>query len=234
MTTDYHSHILPNIDDGSDSVETSLKMIKMMKRQGIGTIAATPHFYAHRTDLDSFLEKRSRAYEKLMAESPVVSDIHIGAEVAIEKGISEFEGLEKLCISGTRLILLEPPFSNYSDWIVEEIDDIVNSRRLLPIIAHVHRYMGLYSKSGLSGLLSVDAVFQINAEAFESFETRRFANKLIDSGRDFVFGSDAHNMGDRKPNFDLITKRVSADNIKHSDNILKSALVNEADSEFVF
>ena len=94
--------------------------------------------------------------------------------------------------------------------------------------------MGLYSKSELSGLLSVDAVFQINADAFESFGTRRFANKLIDSGRDFVFGSDAHNMGDRKPNFDLITKRVSADNIKHSDNILKSALVNEADSEFVF
>lgn len=234
MTTDYHSHILPNIDDGSDSVETSLKMIKMMKRQGIGIIAATPHFHAHRTDLDDFLEIRSRAYEKLMAESPVVSDIHIGAEVAIEKGISELEGLEKLCISGTRLILLEPPFSNYSDWIVEEIDDIVNSRRLLPIVAHVNRYMGLYSKSELSGLLSVDAVFQINAEAFESFGTRRFANKLIDSGRDFVFGSDAHNMGDRKPNFDLITKRVSADNIKLSDNILKSALVNEPDSEFVF
>lgn len=234
MNTDYHSHILPNIDDGSDGVETSLKMIKVMKRQGIGTIAATPHFYAHRTALEIFLEKRSRAYEKLMAESPVVSDIHIGAEVAIEKGISELKGLEKLCISGTRLILLEPPFSNYSDWIVEEIDDIVNSRRLLPIIAHVNRYMGLYSKSELSGLLSVDAVFQINAEAFESFGTRRFANKLIDSGRDFVFGSDAHNMGDRKPNFDLITKRESADNIKLSDNILKSALVNDADSEFVF
>ena len=56
MTTDYHSHILPNIDDGSDSIKTSLKMIKMMKQQGIGIIVATPHFYMHReASLDSYL-----------------------------------------------------------------------------------------------------------------------------------------------------------------------------------
>ena len=68
MTTDYHSHILPNIDDGSDSIKTSLKMIKMMKQQGIGIIVATPHFYMHReVSLDSYLVKRQNAYEKLMA-----------------------------------------------------------------------------------------------------------------------------------------------------------------------
>ena len=112
MTTDYHSHILPNIDDGSDSVKTSLKMIKMMKGQGIGIIVATPHFYLHReSSLGGYLEKRQNAYEKLMAAEPAVTDIHIGAEVAIEKGISGLDGLEKLCISGTGLILLEPPFT---------------------------------------------------------------------------------------------------------------------------
>ena len=114
MTTDYHSHILPNIDDGSDSIKTSLKMIKMMKQQGIGIIVATPHFYMHReASLDSYLVKRQNAYEKLMASDPAVKDIHIGAEVAIEKGISVLGELEKLCISGTRLILLEPPFTQY-------------------------------------------------------------------------------------------------------------------------
>jgi protein-tyrosine phosphatase len=63
LTTDYHSHILPNIDDGSDSIKTSLKMIKMMKQQGIGIIVATPHFYMHReASLDSYLVKRQNAY----------------------------------------------------------------------------------------------------------------------------------------------------------------------------
>ena len=122
MTTDYHSHILPNIDDGSDSIKTSLKMIKMMKQQGIGIIVATPHFYMHReASLDSYLVKRQNAYEKLMSADPAVKDIHIGAEVAIEKGISVLGELEKLCISGTRLILLEPPFTQYNSWIVEEV-----------------------------------------------------------------------------------------------------------------
>ena len=219
MTTDYHSHILPNIDDGSDSIKTSLKMIKMMKQQGIGIIVATPHFYMHReASLDSYLVKRQNAYEKLMAS---------GAEVAIEKGISVLGELEKLCISGTRLILLEPPFTQYNSWIVEEIDEIANSRRLIPIIAHVHRYMGVYSKSDLKSLMSVDAVFQINAEAFEHFSTRRFVNKLISSGRDFVFGSDAHDLDDRKPNFDLIAKRSGSENIRRSDKVLMSAMSDE-------
>ena len=102
---------------------------------------------------------------KIMAADPAVKDIHIGAGVAI-KGISVLGELEKLCISGTRLILLEPPFTQYNSWIVEEIDEIANSRRLIPIIAHVHRYMGVYSKSDLKSLMSVDAVFQINAESF--------------------------------------------------------------------
>lgn len=59
---------------------------KMMKQQGIGIIVATPHFYMHReASLDSYLVKRQNAYEKLMASDPAVKDIHIGAEVAIEK-----------------------------------------------------------------------------------------------------------------------------------------------------
>ena len=226
MTTDYHSHILPNIDDGSDSIKTSLKMIKMMKQQGIGIIVATPHFNIPGLYDNAFV-KRQNAYEKLMASDPAVKDIHIGAEVAIEKGISVLGELEKLCISGTRLILLEPPFTQYNSWIVEEIDEIANSRRLIPIIAHVHRYMGVYSKSDLKSLMSVDAVFQINAEAFEHFSTRRFVNKLISSGRDFVFGSDAHNLDDRKPNFDLIAKRSGSENIRRSDKVLMSAMADE-------
>lgn len=87
--------------------------------------------------------------------------------------------------------------------------------------------MGVYSKSDLNSLMSVDAVFQINAEAFEHFSTRRFVNKLISSGRDFVFGSDAHNLDDRKPNFDLIAKRSGSENIRRSDKVLMSAMADE-------
>lgn len=58
MLTDYHCHILPKMDDGSESVEMSIKMLEMMKLQGVDRIIATPHFYAHRErSVERFLER---------------------------------------------------------------------------------------------------------------------------------------------------------------------------------
>ena len=44
---DWHCHILPNMDDGSRDVAESISLINMQREQGIGTIVATPHFYAN-------------------------------------------------------------------------------------------------------------------------------------------------------------------------------------------
>ena len=85
---DFHSHILPNIDDGSDSVETSLLMIDAMLNQGVDTVVATPHFYAHKDRIETFLQKRQNAFEALKKSLPNVSlNIVVGAEVAYFSGI---------------------------------------------------------------------------------------------------------------------------------------------------
>uniref|UniRef100_UPI003459C1F4 CpsB/CapC family capsule biosynthesis tyrosine phosphatase n=1 Tax=uncultured Ruminococcus sp. TaxID=165186 RepID=UPI003459C1F4 len=69
LLTEYHCHILPGIDDGSDSVETSLQMIKMMKKQGVQRICATPHFYAHREkSVAEYLKKRQAAFEQIQGQ----------------------------------------------------------------------------------------------------------------------------------------------------------------------
>ena len=52
---DIHSHILPELDDGSSSVSESLLMLGEMRRQGIKIVAATPHFEGHRETVNSFL-----------------------------------------------------------------------------------------------------------------------------------------------------------------------------------
>ena len=57
---DFHSHILPGIDDGSPDVETSLRMIAAQQRQGIDTVIATSHFYASQRTPSHFLERRDR------------------------------------------------------------------------------------------------------------------------------------------------------------------------------
>ncbi|MCM1507596.1 MAG: capsular polysaccharide biosynthesis protein [Ruminococcus flavefaciens] len=221
MITDYHCHILPDFDDGSDSVETSLRMIEKMKSQGVGRIIATPHFYAHREEsVDSYLERRKKAFDILKESNPAVENIMLGVEVAIENGISSLDGLEKLAFQNTEYILLELPFTNYSKWIAEEIYNVSCRYKLKIILAHIHRYRNLYSKSQLAEILEVGAVLQVNNEAFRTFGSRHFVKKLIKDGHEIVFGSDSHNMTSRPPNWDVLKKYVKGDIIEKSNSLI--------------
>ena len=126
MLTDYHCHILPAIDDGSDSLETSDAMIAMMRGQGVERIVATSHFYAHRErSVADFIEKRRSAFEKLSDKN----NIFLGAEIAVEHGISEMKDIEKLAVEGTDLILLELPYRSYENWMSEEIYNISSKQK---------------------------------------------------------------------------------------------------------
>ena len=55
---DIHTHILPCIDDGSPDVEISIKMLRSLSEQGVRKVVLTPHFYAYRTDVETFCKKR--------------------------------------------------------------------------------------------------------------------------------------------------------------------------------
>lgn len=224
MMTEAHIHILPELDDGAESVEVSRKMLEILISQGVEQIYATPHFYVHREkSVLDFLKKRQRAYEKI--GSP--KEIHLGAEIAVEHGISEIPDIEKLAFEGTDLILLEFPYTGYSSWMEEEIYNISVTYRLKPVIAHVHRYMNLFSKEQMESVLEMNVIFQVNNEAFGSFKQKRFVKKLIKEGYPIIFGSDSHNLSDRKPNWDLFQKKVSADVIKRSESILEAAKSND-------
>ena len=218
MLTDYHCHVLPEIDDGAETPEISEKMLDMMKMQGVGRVILTPHFYPHRErSAENFLEKRANAFAKISHRTEF--EFHPGAEVAIERGISESPGIEKLAVEETNLMLLELPFSGYGRWALDEIHNLRCGAKIVPVIAHIHRYIGIYTKPQLDEILNSDAIFQVNAEAFASFRERRFVKKLILSGAKVVLGSDAHNLTDRKPNWDLLKRKVKGEIISMSDEI---------------
>lgn len=223
--TEYHCHILPGIDDGAKDVETSLAMIEMMKAQGVERIVATSHFYAHREkSVAEFLKKRQAAFDKIR-DKAAVKEIYLGAEVAIENGISELADIEKLAVEGTRMILLELPYRAYSKWMSEEIYNIGAEFNLKVMLAHVHRYLEYYSKDELEGILSTKAVMQINNEAFAGWREKKLVKRIIADEKRFAFGSDAHNLDDRKPNWDLLKKKVKPDVIELSDGILDRYLL---------
>ena len=222
MLTEHHCHILPGIDDGADSLETSLEMVRLMAAQGVRRIVATPHFYAHREEsVNAFLAKRDAAYRALMAAGPAVQDIRLGAEVAVERGLSVLPDLEKLVLADTDLILLEFPYRGFEEWMEEEMYDVAVRYGLTVVVAHIHRYLELFEKEDLEHVLQMDALFQINNEAFDGRKEKKLVKSLIKEGYPLIFGSDAHNMTSRKPNWDLLLKKADDDLIAESDSLLE-------------
>ena len=209
---DFHSHVLPNVDDGSSSVEESLAMLRALKQQGVNTVCATPHFDATTETVEEFLKKRQSAYESLL---PHLDDscprILLGAEVAYYEGISRLEDLTKLRLEGTRVLLLEMPFCRWSGYALTELRELSCAGRIQLMLAHVERYRKFQKPGVFDKLLEYGIVMQVNASYFLDWRTRRKALRMLDKGIVHVLGTDCHNMEHRPPRigeaFDTISKR---------------------------
>ena len=140
---DFHSHILPGIDDGSRNVETSIGMLRMCKEHGVDTMIATPHFYADSNTVERFIDSRQKAYDKVMAENMDIPQIIMGAEVAFFAGISRAEKTDALKVEGTDIMLLEMPFVTWSDSVVQEVRDLIEKRHFHIILAHIERFLSI-------------------------------------------------------------------------------------------
>ena len=138
---DWHTHILPEMDDGSHCVAESISMVNMQAAQGVSSIIATPHFYANHDTVSSFLDRRDKTYGLLKAELPrEAPDIKIGAEVLYYQGISRLEGLMALRIEGSKLLLLEMPMTEWTEHMIKELIELSGKGGIRLVLAHVERY----------------------------------------------------------------------------------------------
>lgn len=193
MYVDFHSHILPGADHGSPNLKTSLAQLRHAKEADVDTIIATPHFYIEEDSVKSFLERREAAFSYLEENNDSGIKIIKGAEVQLAIGLSELEGLEKLCIGDTKHILLEFPPEPWPYWMFDFVSDIIEKRGLIPIIAHIDRY----SERGREKILSLSAMFQLNAESVVGFGREKKENlTLARQGRIHALGSDTHGSGE--------------------------------------
>ena len=224
---DFHTHVLPCIDDGSRGTDMSMDMLQASYNYGIDVMVATPHFYIRHNDVQSFLRHRHDSYRALMhkAESrnTPIPDIRLGAEVFFFAGMSSLEDLDKLCIEGTRYLLLEMPFMEWSEKVISEVEKLVYDCSITPIIAHLDRYLSYQSGNDhIMDLIRLGALIQMNGDYVNGLFTRKKAIDLIKDGVVSLLGSDCHNMQKRAPNlgktFDIIRRKCGQETLDRIDS----------------
>lgn len=219
MPADFHSHILPGMDDGSDSAETSLEMLCESARQGVRTMVATPHFYPEKESPDSFLTRRERAVARLL-EGGYDKEVHprvcLGAEVAYFPGIGRCEDLKRLCILGTRQVLIEMPFCPWTEKMIEDVISVRLSLGLMPTLAHIDRYGAARDIATMHRLVESGVIVQLNASALEELFARKRALHMLMNGTAQLLGSDAHNCTTRPQRLQKAVAYIA----KHADHSL--------------
>ncbi len=213
---DIHTHILPELDDGSSNVEESISMLGMLSDQGVDTVVATPHFYIDEMEPSAFLNLRNKSAEKLknaIGKNVNRPKIALGAEFQFYSEIYNLDCIEDFCISGTRYILLEMPFAPWSQYTFQALEHLYAERNIIPIIAHIERYLE-YQKDFrfIRKVKETHSLIQVNSSFVLNKSTKRKAVSLLKKNALNFVASDAHNITGRppviKPAIDVIKEKT--------------------------
>lgn len=208
---DFHSHILPGMDDGAENLEQSLDMLRQSFLQGVDAVVLTSHFYGHEEDPRTFLRRRResvrRLAEGMLCRAEVYPRVIPGAEVLYFPGIGTAEEVAELRIGNSRCILVEPPMEPWSETMLEEIRQLGENFQLVPVLAHVDRYMTLLrDRTLMDRALQKGLQIQVNGSYFLNPKTRKAAFANLKAGKIHVIGSDSHNLESRPPNLGQVRK----------------------------
>ncbi|MBQ7930636.1 MAG: hypothetical protein IJ334_06455 [Clostridia bacterium] len=233
---DFHSHILPNMDDGSSSVEMSLQMIQMAFQQGVYAIVLTPHFYPAKDYPEHFLKKRSRLLNELNAQRPFpVPLLILGAEIQYFEGLTSMKELPQMRIQKSPGLLIEMPFRTWTGRMIDDLLELNHRSEYRVILAHIERYLDNQKESTICKLVEEGIMMQSNASFFTGAFSKRKALRMLADGRIHLLGSDCHNMTSRPPNLkkacSVITKKQGSDAVKNVMNCGFQLLLEEARNE---
>lgn len=209
---DFHCHFLAQIDDGAESVEESLLILNELVRQKVTCVCATPHFKSDMIDLESFLQNRQAAYEKIYKFIPANIEVRLGAEVLITPYLLEMKKIERLCIENSAVIMLEMPFSPWQQWMFDVIKR-TEAEGLTAVIVHPERYYEGKTLFKYKRFLEKEDIYmQFNADSFLNIRTRSIIKKFLKNENVRpLLGSDAHGYEYRTPKIDQAKKKILSD-----------------------
>lgn len=194
--TDFHTHILPGMDDGVASVEEAVKVLQLLYRHGFSDVVLSSHYYSNREPMQSFLERREQSVKRLMnaVQGQAVPRLHLGAEVYLTSLLFNNLELAPLTVNGEgKYMLTELPYDHkLSSSTLADLERLCYVRSITPVLAHIERYPYLLDKRGLLPLLEMGCKVQVNCRAFTVQGYKRKLKSLVKHGMLDALGTDVH------------------------------------------
>lgn len=201
---DIHCHILPNVDDGSESLEESIAMAKIAESEGITKIVNTSHChfdfkYKKGNELKLELEK----FNQVLKEENINIEVLLGNELYYTSDLIErFDELDFFSMNNSKYILMEFSPINFPKNIEDVIYEI-KIRGYIPIIAHAERYKQVQEDVNIVlDCIKEGALIQVNASSIlgkNGEKAEDTSKKLLDNNMVHFVATDAHSSNRRRP-----------------------------------
>lgn len=226
LKVDIHSHLLPGLDDGAQSMVDSLELLQHFEALGYQKVYTTPHimsdFYRNTPE---GIRKKLEELRQAAREEHIQVEIEAAAEYYLDEVFYEqLDRPEELLTFGDNYILFETGFINQPAILLEALFKI-QSQGLKPVFAHPERYAYLQGNYRMAAELAErGALLQINLNSLVGYYSpmaKKTAEKLIDDGLVSFVGSDMHNSKHMDALHDAI-------NTKYFDKLLTQDLLNNS------
>lgn len=202
---DIHSHLVPDVDDGSRTVEETLAAVELMTREGIRKILTTPHLNGSLTLDPASLEERLSEVDEAfdLAARAVGSafpevEFRRGHEVMLDVPDVDFSE-PRLRLGGTRFVLIEWPRLHLPPG-TQQVLRRVRNEGYRPIVAHPERYIGI-DLNLAAAWREAGAYLQVNYGSLDGRyggDARSLALSLLRRGWADYMSSDFHARPERK------------------------------------
>ena len=199
MKLDFHSHILPGIDDGAKDINESLMLAKALKDWGFDMVTCTPHITSKYPNTPQDIMPKFEQLKEELDKSGIGLDIRLSAEYRLvpETWPKVLENNWLMPIE-ERFILMELPISHREEMgLINPVEEFrkIASMGLTPILPHPERYFYL-TEQELSDILDAGGKIQCNYGSYAGLygeEVRQRAVALQDKGMVSFYGTDLHN-----------------------------------------
>lgn len=208
---DIHSHILNNVDDGSDSLEDTLNILRKAEKAGFSDIILTPHYIENYYDnTKDFINKKINELKQSLYREEIIVNLHQGNEIMLTDNTPKLlQEWKIVSLANSRYVLFELPFSNRMlnfENIIFELKEI----GAIPVLAHPERYLYIQENPDeLLEMLNLGILLQSNYGSFMGLygkKAKTTAELLLKNKLIHFLGSDTHKQGTIYENIDKIIK----------------------------